>query len=54
MLSVLSKKSREKYFCLPINLFFDKRIVLSNIKITIGNLKKGLMEKKGGEQFEGY
>jgi len=48
----------KKYFCLPINLFFDKRLDLSNIKITIGitigDLKEGLMEKKGGEKFEGY
>jgi hypothetical protein len=44
----------KKYFSLPIGLFFDKRIVLLYIKITIGNFNELLMEKKGGEQFEGY
>jgi hypothetical protein len=54
MRTLFKKRYAKKYFCLPINLFFDKRIDLSNIKITIGNLKEGLMEKKGGEEFEGY
>jgi hypothetical protein len=43
-----------KYFCLPINLFLDIKLDLSNIKITIGNFNELLMEKKGGEKFEGY
>jgi hypothetical protein len=54
MRALLKKRYTKKYFYLPINLFFDKRLDLSNIKITIGNLKEGLMEKKGGEKFEGY
>jgi hypothetical protein len=53
-LAAFKKIQAKKYFSLPIGLFFDKRIVLLYIKITIGNFNELLMEKKGGEQFEGY